>query len=204
MKKSFLALGLLSIILLAGCSQPTVTNYSDLPETTIDPNVTWDGALDGYGISAIIDGNIADLPQHNWPNVNTSNTYFSGYEETWAQAFIEGDSRWEIRVHDTKLEDQAFPFTPTSENQFSIQYSPNKIDNENCGGVDNGCAFFMTSERGALTITSFKNDTIEGTFSGTMHLQSTGFSRFQDKDTTLNVENGVFRIKLRRDDSPAV
>ncbi len=162
-------------------------------------------SLNDWYISGEINGSQRPLPQVDLPNVNVSNTYFREFKETHLQAYRNesdpSDGYWKIRLSDLDLENITPPIN-VEQSFFSVSWHDSKIleiDDERCGDIDQGCAFFSASDRFLLTITELTDTEIVGVFSGRLLLTGTGFGVFQDPDQFVDVTNGSFRIAYRVD-----
>ena len=75
------------------------------------------------------------------------------------------------------------------------------IEDERCGGVDQGCTFMSSTTDGLqLTITDTTGGFLTGEFSGLFFLTGTGHSFFKDESQYVDVSEGAFRIKFRVSD----
>jgi len=163
-------------------------------------------------ISADIDGETTIIPQYNMENVNTSNTYFPDYKNLWMQAAIYPDSSYtaeqklNITIYKLDIDSIDLPYKLNAnkgENALVSWWNKETIDalGNKCSGVDNGCTFMGSLKNGdiEMEILRINGNNIEGKFSGSLFLKSTGFSMFQDTSEIHTIENGNFKIKFRRD-----
>lgn len=157
-----------------------------------------------FFIEGEIDKKVLRYKQINYEWTNVSNKYFVDYEETWLQAFsdsLNSEGSWRIRVHDLDIESIQLPYS-LKMSEGSVTWFDSRIDliikeTDFCQGVDNGCTFSLTPERGNITITKVDDRIIEGNFEGKAIIVRTGFTPGQNESLFHEIKNGKFRINYR-------
>lgn len=158
-------------------------------------------------IMGVIDDQVEVFPQRDLSGVNTSNTYFANYEETWLQAYGEDHDQenqlWTVRISDVDILNVPLPYSDWQNATASVSWDNQLTNNDSrCGGVDAGCIFSGATNRGLnFVITDVKDGVITGTFSGRLSLQGTGFGPFRDESVFVDVTEGAYKIAFRIDDS---
>ncbi|MEO1257950.1 MAG: hypothetical protein AAFZ15_04105 [Bacteroidota bacterium] len=175
---------------------PVVVTCDFTPEI-----VAYDFFIEGFLCDKLI-----RYPQVNRDNINTSNKYFTGYQETWLQAFIDTTAEvgyWTIRIHDTDIENIELPYTLNLDQGRVFWYDP-RVDDmiesiDLCQGLDSACAFSMTAgeNENVITITSVEDQIIEGEFSGRAIVRGTQSTPYQDTTSYYDISDGKFRIMYR-------
>ncbi len=188
---------LVCINLLSSCNDESIN--SDKTTDFIPKVKNYDFFIEGK-----IDDKLLHYKQINYEWANVSNKYFKDYEETWLQAYSDSlkcEGSWSIRVHDLDIESIQLPYT-LKMSDGSITWFDSRIDliiqnTDFCQGVDNGCTFSLSPERGNIIITKVDNRIIEGNFEGKAIIVRTGFTHGQDESLFHEIENGKFRINYR-------
>jgi hypothetical protein len=188
---------LVCIYLFSSCNNESIN--SDKTTAFIPEINNYDFFIEGT-----IDDKLVHYKQinHEWTNV--SNKYFKDSKETWLQAYSDSlnyEGSWRIRVHDLNIESIQLPYT-LKMSEGSITWFDSRIDliiqdTDFCQGVDNGCTFRLTPEKGNITITEVDDRIIEGNFEGKAIIVRTGFTPGQNESLFHEIENGKFRIKYR-------
>lgn len=177
-----------------------------------DENITLDKTTDfkpevknyEFFIEGEIDDKMLHYKQINYEWTNVSNKYFVDSEETWLQAYsdsLNAEGSWRIRMHNLDIESIQLPYT-LKISEGSVTWFDSRIDliiqeTDFCQGVDNGCTFILTPERGNMTITKVEKQIIEGDFEGKAIIVRTGFTPGQDESLFHEIKNGKFRINYQ-------
>lgn len=190
---------LIMTCVMTSCSDEIVSNAKT---TDFVPSV--------HDYQFFIEGEIEDKRLHykqidyEWTNV--SNKYFIDEQETWLQAYtdsIDSEGSWRVRIHGLDIEALELPYT-LLETEGSIRWYDSRVDliiasTDFCQGIDNGCLFALSPQRGNIAITSVDNEIIQGCFEGTAIIVRTGFTPGEDQSLYHEIENGRFRIRYTKE-----
>lgn len=160
-----------------------------------------------YFIQGVIDDRREAFPQEDIPAVNTSNTYFTNFQQTWLQAYGADhgakNQLWTIRISDVDIQNITLPYSDWENATASVSWDNDLTRyDDRCGIVDGSCVFAASTLTGLnLVITGVEDNIITGTFYGRMTLIGTGFGRFRDESIYVDVEEGEFNIQFRVDDN---
>jgi len=179
---------------LPGCTENQVPKTKDFTPEVLNYE---------YYIEGEIDSKLLRYRQINYDGTNVSNKYFIDYKETWLQAYTdsiaENQGYWKIRISDIDIRNIEMPYT-LLESEGNISWYDQRIDgiienNTNCQGIDGYCTFVLRAGENNITLTSNKDNVLEGVFSGKAVIHGIGFTPYNDDSLFYDILNGKFRIK---------
>ena len=198
--KTLISLSVLLIIteFITGCREDQFKKTKDFtPEVE-----NYDFYIEGQ-----VDGKLLRYRQINYDWNNSSNKYFIDYEATHLQAYTDSISDnqgyWQIGILFVDIINQELPYT-LLESEGGVSWYDQRIDalienNPNCQGIDSDCTFSLRAGENNITLTSNKDNILEGVFSGKAVIHGIGFTPYRDESMFHEIVKGKFRIKYREE-----